>query len=390
MKNDISNLLIVTTLVGFVLIMCILDRHFYQDNKKKIEKFENNGYDKIDETIVPNSFIQKQENGNLDQCKKTCDEDDKCIGFNRENKDDNSNAECNLIYNIDGCFNENKKPSDKFNLAPNMSVEYQKYDTYLKTGDVGNRMKCMELNQIVSIKHNKYPFDFVYQNSDGKFIMEKVENTAIDTEKVKTIYKIVKGLSGTGVSFQVIRDEVEYYIVNKTSSEEIKLEQKGTGGEFNNNASFEIDSQYSGEKANLFSIRKNVGNRDLYWKINQTNKNLILVNINDIGLDKSPILFEINNPLIDTFDIKPLVIPAPSEEDDAIHTEDDVRLEKQEELEKLELEIREVQHQQNLKLMNVMLDVNKFKLMDLSMSDYLTKCNQNSAEELINVIPSNS
>ena len=155
MKNDISNLLIVTTLVGFVLIMCILDRHFYQDNKKKIEKFENNGYDKIGETIVPNSFIQKQENGNLDQCKKTCDEDDKCIGFNRENKDDNSNAECNLIYNIDGCFNENKKPSDKFNLAPNMSVEYQKYDTYLKTGDVGNRMKCMELNQIVSIKHNK-------------------------------------------------------------------------------------------------------------------------------------------------------------------------------------------------------------------------------------------
>ena len=30
----------------------------------------------------------------------------------------------------------------------------------------------MELNQIVSLKHNKYPFDFVYQNQDGFFINE--------------------------------------------------------------------------------------------------------------------------------------------------------------------------------------------------------------------------
>ena len=47
-------------------------------------------------------------------------------------------------------------------------------------------------------------------------------------------------------------------------------------------------------------------------------------------------------------------------------TEDELKDEKQTELEKLELEIREVQHQQNMKLMNIMLDVNKFKLMDLS------------------------
>ena len=40
-----------------------------------------------------------------------------------------------------------------------------------------------------------------------------------------------------------------------------------------------------------------------------------------------------------------------------------------------------------MKLMNIMLDVNKFKLMDLSMSDYLTKCNQMSSDELIRVVP---
>ena len=50
------------------------------------------------------------------------------------------------------------------------------------------------------------------------------------------------------------------------------------------------------------------------------------------------------------------------------------------ELDKLELDIRESQHQQNLKLMNIMLDVNKFKLQDLSMSDYLTQCVRTSEE----------
>ena len=44
------------------------------------------------------------------------------------------------------------------------------------------------------------------------------------------------------------------------------------------------------------------------------------------------------------------------------------------ELEKLELDIRETQHKQNVKLMNIMLDVNKFKLHDLSMSNLSKMC----------------
>ena len=53
-----------------------------------------------------------------------------------------------------------------------------------------------------------------------------------------------------------------------------------------------------------------------------------------------------------------------------------------EELEKLELDIRKSQHSQNIQLMNMMIDVNKFKLHDLSMSNYLTKCVGNSSEEI--------
>ena len=79
---------------------------------------------------------------------------------------------------------------------------------------------------MIRLKHNKYPFDLVYQNGDGKFIMKKIESSENDNEKVKGIFKLVKGLSGSGVSFMVERDGGEYYMVNKPGKEEVLLEQK--------------------------------------------------------------------------------------------------------------------------------------------------------------------
>ena len=391
MKTDINSIFIVMILIVFLLVICIGDRFFYQKNKKVIETFDNHSYSKYDETVVPNSFLKPMETGNLDQCKKNCDDDEKCIGFTREKVDDDKTAECNLIYDIDNCLSENKKPYDGISLVPNASDDYQKYNTYLKNQDIDNynknRMKCMVLNELVALKHNKYPFDFVYQDSDGGLSMNKVENSSTDEEKVKVTFKIVKGLSGKGVSFLVLRNKVEYYIVNHTSKEEVILEQKQDNGQFSKDASFEIIIKYS-NKANMFSIRKMEGNTDLYWKVNQTNKKVIMVNINDLTLDKTPILFETVHPMIDTFDIAPPDVPAPSNEESEEKTDEDDRMEKQSELEKLELEIREVQHKQNMKLMDIALDVNKFKLMDLSMSDYLTQCNRTSSDELIRVVPS--
>ena len=403
MKTHPNSILLVTSLLFFILVTCVFDKYFYQNNKKIIEKFDNinninnsnnqiienfdnNSYTQFNETIVPNSFSQPQEKGNLDQCKKNCDDDGKCVGFSRNKVDDETNGECNLIYDMDSCLNENKKPSENINLSPGISVDFQQYNTFLKNrnNDKYNieRMKCIALNEIVSLKHTKYPFDFVYQKDDNSLEMIKVENSSEDTEKVKSIFKLVKGLSGSGVSFKGPGDT---YLVNIKGREEIKLEQMIDSGQFKKDASFEIDNQYS-DKSNLFSIRKMVGNTDLYWKVNQTNKKIIMTNINDIGLDKSPILFETVHPMIDTFNIAPVVVQAPTIEPEP-ETIEDINEEKQTELEKLELEIREVQHNQNMKLMDIMLDVNKFKLMDLSMSDYLTKCNRTSSEELIRVVP---
>ena len=116
MKTDSRSILLVTVLIVFLLVVCVGDRFFYQDNKKSIdnftgnliENFDNHSYTKFDETLIPNSFVQSKDNGNLDQCKKNCDDDDNCLGFTRNNVDDASNAECNLIYKVDHCFNDNK------------------------------------------------------------------------------------------------------------------------------------------------------------------------------------------------------------------------------------------------------------------------------------------
>ena len=393
MKTNSQSIILVTSIIIFLLIICVCDRLFYKKNKAIIENFDNNNYTKFNETVVPNSFLNKVEEGNLDQCKKNCDDDNKCIGFTRENVDNDKNAQCNLIYSIDSCLSENKKSYDGMTLAPGASVDYQEYNTYLKNQNANRfnieRMKCMELNQIVSLKHNKYPFDFVYQNEDGTLTMNKLENGSEDSEKTKSIFKIIKGLSGTGVSFLVYKNGNEYFLVNETGKDKVILKQNNESGQYKKDATFEILMNYS-NKPNLFSIRKAVGNTDLFWKVNSNSKNIVMTNINDVGNDKSSILFETVHPMIDTFDIVPEEVPAPTEEKEPEVSEEDLREEKQSELEKLELEIREVQHKQNLKLMDIMLDVNKFKLMDLSMSDYLTKCNQTSSEELIRVVPTES
>ena len=198
--------------------------------------------------------------------------------------DDDSNGECNLIYKIDHCLNENKKPNDNIQLSPSVSVEFQKYNTYLKNSDIDkynlNRMNCIILNELVSLKHEKYPFDFVYQNNDGGLIMDKIENTSQDTEKVKTVFELVKGLTGRGVSFKVIKNNVDYYLVNHKLKEDIKLEQVQENSQFKKDASFEIDNKYS-DKPNLFAVRKVVETGIYIGELIKQLK-LIMANINEL------------------------------------------------------------------------------------------------------------
>ena len=55
--------------------------------------------------------------------------------FHKESVVDEQQSSCNLIYELDNCYNENKELPDDFEFAPgssNHSNDYNNYDTYLK------------------------------------------------------------------------------------------------------------------------------------------------------------------------------------------------------------------------------------------------------------------
>ena len=151
---------------------------------------------------------------------------------------------------------------------------------------------------------------------------------------------------------------------------------------FKQNASFVMDLEYAENESYEFQEVKYVSikheNKGIifYWKINEVTQKVVLINKEKVTDDTEDIMFEFKYPLPfedekspenDAEKLVPMESPSETQEDD-INTAEMKSL--SDELDKLELDIRESQHQQNLKLMNIMLDVNKFGLQDLSMSDY--------------------
>ena len=254
----------------------------------------------------------------------------------------------------------------------------------------------------------KYPFDRLVSDNDltlrSKSIDEIVENKNESSNgKIYSrngIFHIVKGLTGEGISFKITKNNEEYYLVNMNDTEDITVSMLKEDSSFKRNATFHLDLNYvvnsgiedleNSEKTKYISIKKVENNRNYFWKINDINKKIILINQEDIKDDNDSIntvLFEITQPLEYIEVSKEIEVPAPSIEEPEEELPD--KEEKKKTLEKLELDIRELQHKQNLKLMDVMVDINKFKLMDLSLSDYLTKCTRNSSDQNINAITTN-
>ena len=145
------------------------------------------------------------------------------------------------------------------------------------------------------------------------------------------------------------------------------------------------------KKENYISIKKVINNNVYYWKINDINKRIVLTNSTEIDIKDNNSVNTVLFEMIEPMEFKEEEIaeePIPTENDDEKDNNDEMD-KKKKELETLELDIRELQHNQNLKLMDVMVDVNKFKLMDMSLSDYLTKCNNNSSDNNIQVVNNN-
>jgi hypothetical protein len=421
-------------LILIILILFLLDKYvdIKKEQKQKQKIVENmsnmnntnksnktNNYTKYEDTIIGGAMKGTKLRGTLDQAKDSCNTDDKCIGIIRKNVEAGKEDDYYKIEKIDVCINKyNKLPElkkDKNNKKEENKTTnliygntFSDYSTYLKE-ETDSSVRCIRLDTTISIKHLKYPFDRLVSDNDltlrSKSIDEIVENKNESSNgKIYSrngIFHIVKGLTGEGISFKITKNNEEYYLVNMNDTEDITVSMLKEDSSFKRNATFHLDLNYvvnsgiedleNSEKTKYISIKKVENNRNYFWKINDINKKIILINQEDIKDDNDSIntvLFEITQPLEYIEVSKEIEVPAPSIEEPEEELPD--KEEKKKTLEKLELDIRELQHKQNLKLMDVMVDVNKFKLMDLSLSDYLTKCTRNSSDQNINAITTNT
>lgn len=381
---------------------------------EKVESFENPTYQKYRETSVPVPLKKgKKEEaiGNLDQCKIQCDAKDECLGFTREKIADTGTGKCYLISNVVNCHNEYREPSEKYLLSPGMSdkiyyqpVDFADYDTYFKLDvskvEKDSIQKCVRLNMTTGISPRKYPFSLLVLDenynllvmSKDKYVESKKDLDDGNFYSKYSIFTVIKGLNGKGVSFKINKNNSDFYVVKKGEGENLVLQLEEDSLYFKQNASFVMDLEYAENESLEFQEVKYVSIKHehkgiiFYWKINEVTQKVVLVNKEKISDDTEDIMFEFKYPLPFKEEevaekleknIEPIISPSETTKPEVIEGEKKTL---SEEIDKLELDIRESQHQQNLKLMNIMLDVNKFKLQDLSMSNYLTQCVRTSED----------
>ncbi len=399
----------------FILALLFVSLRVVQNVKLSRKPLQENftnefQYQKYSETAVP--VIKTEKNtekltSNLDNCKARCNEDDDCVGFVRKKTADDVNDECYFIKNVINCHNEFKEPSENYLLAPGITEEshtdtknFFEYDTYLKLdvrpAQKDNIQKCIRLDQMVGMSPRKYPFSLLVLDDNNNLSVMGKDKHVMDLKELEeelfyskyAVISIVKGLSGSGVSFKVNKKHSDYYIVRKGEGENLSAELEEDSLIFKQRASFIMDMEFAEQEVEGYQDVKYVSIKHQakgvvdYWKVNDVTQKVVLENNKKLGDDKEGIMFQFKDPLPykeEKKEEKKVEVPSPSATE-PIELEGDNVKEMSDELEQLELDIRETQHQQNVKLMNIMLEVNKFKLHDLSMSDYLTQCTKTSAE----------
>ena len=395
------------------LIIPILYVIIYK-KKERFTNMETVNYTKYSDTLptIPKkdkSNYIVEINGNLDQCKKKCNVSEDCIGFIRENKGgDLTQNKCGLIKNVINCHNEYKEPSEKYYLNKESSShikpdKYYNYDTYFKVDldekSKDNIQKCIILNNKISLIHKKFPFSYIIldKNNQLKIIKNELlvpnlkDETEVKEHSKKCIFEMVKGLTGNGISFKINKFDEDYYLTYNFNNEYITSKRFEDNYVFRENSTFKIEMKYSEEvikdnsEVRYVSIYHTKKGNKSFWNLNNTTNRIIMSPENEDLKDKNDLLFEIVTPVdYNRDEVIELEIntPGPSVDNSTIEKSEIDLNQKESDLEKLELNIREAQNKQNIKLMNIMLDVNKFKLHDLSMNNFLNKCVRTSSVEV--------
>lgn len=247
--NTNKILLIILIIIAFILGMYLTndlkEESFYNINNdndnNNVEKtkilenvYETNDlnnivskYNKYNETLISendgidNAKLYKNymgdlknkkvwENMTLAQCRDACNKLEGCVGFSRDNVDNNLEANCYPRSHISICHSIRKG-------SPLQRENASKYNTFIKLNVGNQKNKCLgtnnlTLNRNIILKSFLKP-DYFVSNLNNEIKLKKYNFKGTEFLK-KCRFKIVPGLSGEGtVSFQIIDSfNEEYYL----------------------------------------------------------------------------------------------------------------------------------------------------------------------------------
>lgn len=279
MTNSKYNIIVIVLFlcISFTIIKNIITtrKEGYENLSKQSD---DKKYNKFDETIfkvngktVDNYKIWKDKN--LDQCKEKCDNNKKCIGFTRDRIDDNKKGSCYPITKgkLGDCHSSHK--GDK------KSREYaMDYDSYLKISYKDNTLisKCLNNshldNNYININSHLHPKHYLtIKNNNLRFVKHNIKGVDFHNN---SIFKIVKGLEGSGTVSFIVKDNFNenYYIYANDESNYIELmpiNENNSSTKERANVSFEVLNGFADNQK--ISLRKyNLSNNEpeLYLILN--------------------------------------------------------------------------------------------------------------------------
>ena len=253
-KDYNKNNIIIGVLI--IILLYILFTHI-QFNKQEGFTVKNKQYVKLSDTQISNKDKDKKwKNLTLKQCQVKCNEDDKCIGFSRDNIDDELKGNCYPSDKINSCHSLRKGNPGQRNKAIN-------YNTYIKKHyiDLEDNLlnKCLgdaklTLNRNIFINSYLKPDSYLcIDNNLVVFNKSKIKDALFFKQ---CGFKIVKGLEGSGTISFIMNDNINepYYLSNNNNYLVLlPIDNSKSNSKERSNASFELLDGLSDK--NKFTIR---------------------------------------------------------------------------------------------------------------------------------------
>ena len=238
-KDYSKNNIIIGVLIAILLYILFTHIEF---NKKEGFKVKNKQYVKLSDTQISNKN-KEWKNLTLKQCQVKCNEDDKCIGFSRDNIDDELKGNCYSSDKINSCHSLRKGNPEQRNKAINYNTYIKKHYTELENNLFNKCLGDEKLTLNRNIFINSYLKPDSYLCIDNNLVVFKKSKIKDGLFFKQCGFKIVKGLEGSGtVSFIMSDNNNETYYLSNNNNYLVLLpiNNSKSNSKERSNASFEL------------------------------------------------------------------------------------------------------------------------------------------------------